>query len=123
MISSLVPALISAFKVRRGGGALHRGYPRPTQQAFFEAQEHAFEFFGGVFRRMRYDNLSLAVTKILRGYQREQTERFVAFAPIGDSTRSFCNPSRGNEKVRGGKRSRLLPAQLTDAGTGVFELG
>ena len=47
-----------------GGGALHRGYPRPTQQAFFEAQEHAFEFFGGVFRRMRYDNLSLAVTKI-----------------------------------------------------------
>ena len=60
-----------------GGGALHRGYPRPTQQAFFEAQEHAFEFFGGVFRRMRYDNLSLAVTKILRGYQREQTERFV----------------------------------------------
>ena len=67
------------FQLNRNRGALHRGYPRPTQQAFFEAQEHAFEFFGGVFRRMRYDNLSLAVTKILRGYQREQTERFVAF--------------------------------------------
>ncbi len=53
-----------------GGGAFHRGYPRATQQAFFEAQEKAFEFFGGVFRRMRYDNLTLAVSKILRGYQR-----------------------------------------------------
>ena len=41
-----------------GGGAFHRGYPRATQQAFFEAQEKAFEFFGGVFRRMRYDNLN-----------------------------------------------------------------
>ena len=42
-----------------GGGAFHRGYPRATQQAFFEAQEKAFEFFGGVFRRMRYDNLTV----------------------------------------------------------------
>jgi len=26
--------------------------PRATQQAFFEAPEKAFEFFGGVFRRL-----------------------------------------------------------------------
>ena len=88
-----------------GGGALHRGYPRPTQQAFFEAQEHAFEFFGGVFRRMRYDNLSLAVTKMLRGYQREQTERFVAFRSHWGFDSEFCNPSRGNEK--GGVESEV----------------
>ena len=88
-----------------GGGALHRGYPRPTQQAFFEAQEQAFEFFGGVFRRMRYDNLSLAVTKILRGYQREQTERFVAFRSHWGFDSEFCNPSRGNEK--GGVESEV----------------
>ena len=88
-----------------GGGAFHRGYPRATQQAFFEAQEKAFEFFGGVFRRMRYDNLTLAVRKILRGYQRHQTERFVAFRSHWGFDSEFCNPSRGNEK--GGVESEV----------------
>ena len=81
--------------------------PRATQQAFFEAQEKAFEFFGGVFRRMRYDNLTLAVRKILRGYQRHQTERFVAFRSHWGFDSEFCNPSRGNEK--GGVESEVLP--------------
>ena len=87
------------------GGALHRGYPRATQQAFFEAQEKAFEFFGGVFRRLRYDNLSLAVRKILRGYQRDETERFIAFRSHWGFESEFCNPSRGNEK--GGVESEV----------------
>lgn len=39
------------------GGAFHRAYPRATQQAFFEAHEAAFNYFGGVFRTLRYDNL------------------------------------------------------------------
>ena len=88
-----------------GGGAFHRGYPRATQQAFFEAQEKAFEFFGGVFRRMRYDNLPLAVSKILRGYQRRQTEAFVAFRSHWGFDSEFCNPARGNEK--GGVESEV----------------
>ena len=87
------------------GGALHRGYPRPTQQAFFEAHEKAFEFFGGVFHRLRYDNLSLAVRKILRGHQREQTERFIMFRSHWSFESEFCNPSRGNEK--GGVESEV----------------
>lgn len=87
-----------AVRSMAGGGAFHRGYPRPTQQAFFEAQEYGFEFFGGVFRRMRYDNLPLAVRKILRGYQRKQTERFVEFRSHWGFESEFCNPSRGNEK-------------------------
>ena len=87
------------------GGALHRGYPRATQQAFFEAQEQAFEFFGGVFHRLRYDNLSLAVRKILRGYQRDETERFIAFRSHWGFESEFCNPSRGNEK--GGVESEV----------------
>ncbi len=32
-----------------------------------------------VFHTLRYDNLTLAVKKILRGYQREETERVIAF--------------------------------------------
>ncbi len=60
-------------------GAFHRAYPRATQQAFLEAHELAFRYFGGVFRRARDDNLKSAVKKILRGYQREETARFIVF--------------------------------------------
>jgi len=96
---------VAVLRSMASGGAFHRGYPRPTQQAFFEAQEKAFEFFGGVFHRLRYDNLSLAVRKILRGYQRKQTERFIAFRSHWGFESEFCNPSRGNEK--GGVESEV----------------
>jgi hypothetical protein len=38
------------------GGAFHRAYWRATQQAFLDAHEHGFRYFGGVFARLRYDN-------------------------------------------------------------------
>ena len=60
--------------------AFHRAYPCATQQAFLEAHELAFAYFEGVFRVLRYDNLSSAVKKILRGQQRELTARFIASA-------------------------------------------
>src|SRR3954454_13368887 len=49
------------------GAAFHYAYLRPTQQAFLEAHQLAFGYFGGVFQRLRYDNLKSAVRKILRG--------------------------------------------------------
>jgi hypothetical protein len=61
------------------GAAFHRAYLHATQQAFLEAHEHAFAYFGGVFHLLRYDNLASAVRKILRGYRREETVRFIAF--------------------------------------------
>ena len=50
-----------------------------TQQAFLEAHVEAFQFLGGVFEQVRYDNLGSAVKKVLRGRQRVETDRFVAF--------------------------------------------
>jgi transposase len=69
-----------------------------TQQAFLEAHELAFHYFGGVFRRLRYDNLSSAVKKILRGYQRELTARFIAFRSHWQYQSEFCTPGEGHEK-------------------------
>lgn len=80
------------------GGAFHRAYPRATQQAFLEGHEMAFTYFGGVFHRLRYDNLSSAVKKILRGYEREQTERFITFRSHWGFAAEFCNPGEGHEK-------------------------
>jgi transposase len=59
------------------GAAFHCAFLHATQQAFLEAHELAFAYFCGVFRKLRYDNLSSAVKKILRGYRREETARFI----------------------------------------------
>jgi transposase len=98
---------VQVFTLRSmaGGGAFHRAYPKPTQQAFFEAHEFAFDYFGGVFHKLRYDNLGLAVKKILRGYQRDQTAKFIGFRSHWGFESEFCNPSRGNEK--GGVESEV----------------
>ena len=80
------------------GGAFHRAYPHATQQAFLEAHELAFAFFGGVFRVLRYDNLKSAVKKILRGHQREETARFIGFRSHWGFASEFCTPGEGHEK-------------------------
>jgi transposase len=83
---------LQVFSMRSmaSGAAFHRAYLRATQQAF--------RYFGGVFRRLRYDNLSSAVKKILRGYQREQTARFIAFRSHWKYQAEFCTPGEGHEK-------------------------
>ena len=67
------------MRLMASGRAFHRAYYHATQQAFLEAHEFGFGYFGGVFRRLRYDNLKSAVKKIVRGHQREETERLIAF--------------------------------------------
>ena len=75
------------------GAAFHCAYPRATQQAFLEAHELAFAYFGGVFRRRRYDNLTSAVKKILRGYRREDGGD--GHADVGQFGRDFRYGVRG----------------------------
>jgi Mu transposase, C-terminal domain len=91
---------LQVFSLRSmaSGAAFHRAYQRATQQAFFEAHEHAFHYFGGVFRLLRYDNLKSAVKKILRGYRREETTRFIAFRSHWRFQSEFCAPAEPHEK-------------------------
>jgi transposase len=97
------------------GGAFHRAYPHASQQAFLEAHELAFQYFGGVFAILRFDNLKSAVRKVLRGHQREETQRFIAFRSHCGFQSEFCTPGHGNEKggveEEGGhfRRNYLVP--------------
>lgn len=86
------------LRAAASGAAFHRAYRRATQSAFLEAHELAFEHFGGVFRRLRYDNLKAAVKRVLRGSHREETTRFIAFRSHYGYEGSFCNPYSGHEK-------------------------
>ena len=60
------------------GACFVQGHTRETQQAFLEGHLAAFEFFGGVFGLIRYDNLKSAVAKVMKGRRRTETDRFVA---------------------------------------------
>jgi len=80
------------------GDAFHCAYSHATQQALLEGHELAFHYFGGVFRKLRYDNMTSVVKKILRGRQREETERIIAFRSHWGYQSEYCNPAKGNEK-------------------------
>jgi transposase len=87
-----------AMRSMGSGDAYHRAYTRGTQQALLEAHEHAFAYFGGVFRTLRYDNMTSVVKKILRGRQRIETDRIIAFRSHWGYQSAYCNPAKGNEK-------------------------
>lgn len=108
-------AQVFVVRSMASGAAYHRAYPRASQQAFLDAHQHAFHYFGGVFRRLRYDNLTSAVKKILRGHQRQETTRFIAFRSHWQFEATFCTPAQGHEKggVEGEvgyfRRNHLVP--------------
>ena len=91
---------LQVFSMRSmaSGAAFHCAFLHATQQAFLEAHELAFAYYSGVFRKLRYDNLSAAVKKILRGYQREETARFIAFRSHWRFESAFCTPAEAHEK-------------------------
>jgi len=91
---------LQVFSMRSmaSGAAFHYAYLHSTQQAFLEAHELAFAYFCGVFRKLRYDNLTSAVKRILRGYRREETARFIAFRSHWRFASEFCTPAEAHEK-------------------------
>jgi len=75
-----------------------RFYTCERQQAFFDAHIHAFQFFGGIFPILIYDNLTTAVQKVLRGRERREQESYCKFRAYYSFEARFCNPDSGHEK-------------------------
>ena len=74
------PTKVHLFFMRASfsGAAFCQASVVETQQAFLELHVEAFEWFGGVFEQIRFDNLASAVKQLLRGRRRVETDRFVA---------------------------------------------
>jgi transposase len=60
------------------GAGVHVAFATQAQEAFLEGHVLAFEYFGAVPGRIRYDNLKPAVIRVLRGGDRWEAERFIA---------------------------------------------
>ena len=99
-----VPAKVFVFHMRacHSGAAFAMAFSRETQQAFLEAHAGAFDWFGGVFQTIRYDNLKAAVTKILKGRSRLESDRFIALRSHYLFESSFCEPGEQGAHEKGG---------------------
>jgi transposase len=94
------PVRLKFFCMRSKFSGKHfvRFYPCERQQAFFDAHIRAFEFFGGIFPVLIYDNLTTAVRKVLQGKKRLEQEGFRKFKAYYNFVARFCNPDSGHEK-------------------------
>ena len=73
-------------------------FPRQGQEAFFAGHVAAFEELGCVPRAITYDNLSIAVNKVLQGSRRKEQQEFIAFRSHHLFESNFCRPREAHEK-------------------------
>ena len=73
-------------------------FPRECSETFLEGHRRAFEFFGGVPRRIAYDNTKTAVAKIVGKRKRELTRHFLRLQSHYLFDCHFCLVRRPNEK-------------------------
>lgn len=98
-----------------------RLYRCEQQQILFDGHMRAFEFFGGVFPVLVYDNLSTAVRKILKGRERQEQEAFRRFRGYYSFEARFCSPGQAHEKggVEGlvgfARRNFLVPVPAAES--------
>ena len=73
-------------------------YEKANLESFLDGHVRAFEYFGGVPRRIAYDNLKCAVLQVGRGRDRRLNKRFKELRAWYLFETRFCNIAKGNEK-------------------------
>jgi len=75
-----------------------QAFPRECAETFLEGHVRAFAFFGGVPKRIAYDNTKTAVANILGSRDREVTQEFGRLRSYHLFASHFCLVRRPNEK-------------------------
>ena len=117
---------LSMFVMRlsHSGRAVHVCFPGEGQEAFLEGHTLAFGRLGGVPRRVRYDNLKAAVTRVLAGRDRIESDRFTALRSHFGFDAFFCEPGIAGAHEKGGveggqvgrfRRRHLVPVPRVES--------
>jgi transposase len=95
-----VVVVIQLFVLRLSysGRFMARASMRCDRPALFAGLLAGFTAFGGVTRSSIFDNASTAVTRILRGRDREENAKFAEFRGGLSLNVEFAAPAKGNEK-------------------------
>ena len=72
-------------------------YKSSNEETFLEAQQLMFDFFGGVPKRIIFDNAKVAVKEGFGLYAKPQ-DKYISFSAHYAFATDFCNPAKGNEK-------------------------
>jgi transposase len=80
------------------GAIFIQAFPRECTETFLEGHRLAFESFGGVPRRISYDNSAIAVIEVLSGRERKLTKEFLRLQSHYLFQEHFCLVRRPNEK-------------------------
>ncbi|HWT79504.1 MAG TPA: IS21 family transposase [Candidatus Methylomirabilis sp.] len=97
-------------------------FPRECTEAFLEGHIQAFAFFGGVPRRISYDNSKIAVAQITGSRDRKVTDAFLRLKSHHLFEDHFCLVRRPNEKghvetlIGFARRSFLVPVPVVHGG-------
>jgi transposase len=116
------------MKLAYSGHSFVRAYERANLESFLDGHVRAFEFFGGISKRLAYDNRKSAVIQVGRGKERRLNERFRELRSWYLFETRFCNVARGNEKghvenlVKWSQRNLLTPLPEVPGVTALNEL-
>jgi hypothetical protein len=100
MADKLIPVQVFCMKLSYSGKPFVMAFPTQRQEAFFEGQDQAFQWYRGVPARVSYDNLTQAVQKVFRGRNREEQQAFTAFRSHYLFESHFAMPRRPREQGR-----------------------
>jgi len=95
------------MRLSSSGKAFHVAYGTQAQEAFLEGHVKAFKYFGGVPGRVRYDNLKPAVARVLKGRDRQESERFTALRSTYGFDSFFCIPGQHGAHEKGGVEGEI----------------
>lgn len=104
---ALTEVQLFIMRLSASGRAYPRAYLNETQDVFLDAHVRAFAHFDGVPRRVRYDNLKLAVERVLKGRGRIESERFVALRSHYGFDSFFCRPGVQGAHEKGGVEGEI----------------
>lgn len=95
---------VAVFELRlsHSGVAIHVAFGSEGQEAFLEGHVTAFARIGGVPARIRYDNARALVARVLKGRNRNETERFIALRSHYAFDSFFCIPGELGAHEKGG---------------------
>jgi transposase len=101
------------------GAIIIQTFPRECTETFLEGHRRAFEFFGGVPKRISYDNSAIAVIEVLSGRERKLTREFLRLQSHYLFREHFCLVRRANEKWQSPSPGTTTSgARLTSSKTG-----
>jgi transposase len=104
---ALIKLWMFVMRLSCSGRAFHVAFATQAQEAFLEGHVLAFEQFGAVPGRVRYDNLTSAVVRVLKGRDRAEAERFVALRSHYGFDSFFCIPGKEGAHEKGGVEGEI----------------